>query len=74
MHAQAIVAVVAEIHEKSKVPFYIVGGGLAVWAVVLAAIGLSRPEFPGGTSGARGVMAFSALLVAAAMVVAVATS
>ena len=58
----------------SKTPFFIVGGGLAAWAVILAAIGLSRPEFPGGQAAARGVMAISALLVAAAMVTAVATS
>ena len=34
----------------SKVPFYICGGALAVWAVALAAIGLSRPEFPGNAT------------------------
>ncbi len=29
--------------EPSKVPFYIAGGAFAVWAVVLASIGLPRP-------------------------------
>ena len=32
--------------EASKVPFYILGGALALWAVMLAGIGLQRPEFP----------------------------
>jgi hypothetical protein len=50
--------------EPSKVPFYIAGGLFAVWAVVLAAIGLSRPKFPYGASGQRGVIGISfALLV-----------
>jgi hypothetical protein len=69
----AVVTMLAEAG-PSKTPFFIVGGGLAAWAVILAAIGLSRPEFPGGAAVARGVMALSALFVAAAMVTAVATS
>ena len=40
----------------SKVPFYIAGGALAAWAVVLAAIGLNRPEFPGNLRGQRTVI------------------
>ena len=31
---------------KSLVPFYIAGGGLAVWAVVVSVIGFTRPDFP----------------------------
>ena len=60
--------------EPNKTPFYIVGGALAAWAVFLAFIGLSRPEFPGGAAAARGVMAISTALVVAAMATAVATS
>lgn len=58
----------------SKTPFFLVGGALAAWAVLLAAVGLSRHEFPGTATVARGVMAISAVLVAAAMVTAVAVS
>ena len=47
----------------SKVPFYIAGGVLALWAVVLAAIGLRQPSFPGGSAGQRGVMTISLVLV-----------
>jgi len=72
MHA--LLAAAAEHAEPSKTAFYIVGGLLATWAVVLAAIGLSRPDFPGGAAAARGGMAISTVLVAAAMVTAVATS
>jgi hypothetical protein len=60
--------------EPSKVAFFIAGGVLAVWAVVLSAIGLSRPDFPGNNAGARLVILLSFLLVAAAMTAAVATS
>ncbi len=58
----------------SKVPFYICGGALAIWAVVLAAIGLSRPEFPHNTSGQRGVIAISFVLIVVAIGAAILTS
>ena len=58
----------------SKVPFYIAGGVLALWAVVLAAIGLRQPSFPGGASGQRGVIAISLLLVVIAIGAAILTS
>ena len=60
--------------EPSKVPFYVMGGILAAWAVVLSAIGLSRAEFPGSAGGARAVMAISAVLVLGTVTSAVATS
>jgi hypothetical protein len=60
--------------EPSKVPFYIAGGVLAVWAVVLAGVGLRSPRFPGGEGGARGVMALSGVLMVLAMAMAIVTS
>ena len=50
--------------EPSKVPFYIAGGLLVIWALGLAAVGLTRPSFPGNERGARGVMAVSFVLMA----------
>jgi plastocyanin len=58
----------------SKVPFYVAGGLLAGWAVVLAAIGLSRPDFPESRGRARLVMLASATLVAATMTAAIVTA
>ena len=58
----------------SKVPLYVAGGLLALWAVVLAAIGLSRAEFPGSLSGQRLVVAVTGLLVVATAASAVATA
>jgi plastocyanin len=61
--------------EKSKVPFYIAGGLLVSWALILSlGLGMRRPEFPGGESGQRIVMAISALLVLGAVSTAVITS
>ena len=60
--------------EPSKVPFYIAGGLLAVWAVVLSAVGLTRPSFPFGVVGQRAVMVVSLVLAAAAIAMAIATS
>ena len=60
--------------ESSKVPFYIAGLLLAGWAVVLSAFGITRPTFPGGPSGQRGVIAISAVLVVAAVAMAIVTA
>jgi plastocyanin len=57
----------------SKVPFYIAGGLLVVWAVLLAAWGISHSEFPGSLGRARLVMLTSFLLVAATITAAVVT-
>ncbi len=60
--------------EPSKVPFYIAGGVLVVWAVALAGVGLARPAFPGNDRGARAVIGVSVVLVAIAIAMAVITS
>jgi hypothetical protein len=60
--------------EPSKVPFYLAGGVLAIWAVVLAALGLTRPAFPYNVRGERGVIAISFVLVVIAIAMAVVTS
>jgi membrane protein DedA with SNARE-associated domain len=44
--------------------FFVIGPALAVWAVVLAVIGFTRPEFPEKIAAQRVVIAISALLVA----------
>jgi plastocyanin len=56
-----------------KLPYYIAGGLLAAWAVLLAAWGISHAEFPGSLARARLVMLTSLLLVAATMTAAVVT-
>jgi hypothetical protein len=60
--------------EPSKVPFYIAGGAFAVWAVVLASIGLTRPSFPYNERGQRAVMLISFLFLVASIATAIATS
>jgi plastocyanin len=60
--------------ETSKTAFYVAGGVIVLWAVALAALGLSRDRFPGGVRGSRGVMAISLVLMLAAMATAVATA
>ncbi|HEY2770509.1 MAG TPA: hypothetical protein VGI87_08075 [Solirubrobacteraceae bacterium] len=60
--------------EPSKVPFYIAGGAFAVWAVVLASIGLTRPSFPYHVRGQRTVIGISFVLLVASIATAIATS
>ena len=52
--------------------FHLAGGLLALWAVVLAALGISRAGFP-GKGAERVVTAVSGVLVAATIVAAVVT-
>lgn len=60
--------------EPSKTVFYVIGGAFAAWAVVLSAIGLTQPGFPGSGGRARVAMALSVGLAVAAMASAVITS
>jgi hypothetical protein len=60
--------------EPSKVPFYVCGILFVGWAIGLAAVGLTQPDFPYGKTGQRAVMLVSLLLAAAAIGTAIATS
>jgi hypothetical protein len=60
--------------EPSKVPFYLLGGIFAGWAVVLAGVGLTNPKFPFGAIGLRLIMLTSFCLATAAVLSAVLTS
>lgn len=75
LHALSILATSAASEDApSKTAFYICGGLLVAWAVLLSAFGMSRATFPPSGAAARGVMALSAVLVAAAMATAVITA
>ena len=60
--------------ETSKVPFYILGGAAAAWAIVLFAVGMRSESFPGSRAAQRGVIAISVLLVLGTMASSVLTS
>jgi plastocyanin len=61
--------------EKSHVPFYIAGGVLVVWALLISmAVGMRKGGFPATDGQQRAVMGISAVLVLATLVAAVATS
>jgi hypothetical protein len=64
----ALLSLAAEEAEPSKTAFYIGGGLLAGWAVVLGAIGMTQPEFPSSEGAARGVMGISVVLTLVAVV------
>jgi len=69
LHTLLILAAeVAEEAEPSKVAFYVGGGLLAVWAVVLGVIGMTQPDFPKTEGASRGVMGVGILLTVVAMV------
>jgi hypothetical protein len=58
---------VAEKHHKSELPFFLAGGLLASFAVLISVFGFKKPDFPASEGAARGVMALGAVLVASAM-------
>ena len=60
--------------ETSKTPFFIIGGALALYAVILATIGIQRPGFPFNARGQRGVIALTVLLAVLAVGAAILTS
>jgi uncharacterized cupredoxin-like copper-binding protein len=75
MHIATLHLVPVLAAERSKVPFYIAGGVLVAWALIISlAVGLRRPAFPDNLQGQRVVMAITAVLVLAAVGTAVVTA
>ena len=75
MHSVALYLAPVLGAEKSKTPYYIAGGALVAWALIVSiGLGLRRPDFPGNAAGQRAVMAISAVLVLATVATAVITS
>ncbi len=54
-----------EEEHKSELPFFLLGGALALFAIVVSVFGFKKPDFPGSSGAARGIMALSVALVAA---------
>ncbi|HTD57364.1 MAG TPA: plastocyanin/azurin family copper-binding protein [Solirubrobacteraceae bacterium] len=75
MHAALVHLMPVLAAEKSKVPFYIAGGVLVAWALIVSmGIGMRNPSFPGTVGTERAVMAITAVLVLVAVSMAVVTS
>lgn len=75
MHTVALQLAPVLAAEKSKVPFYIAGGLLVAWALLLGVgIGMRRSDFPANEGQQRGVIAITVVLVLAAVSMAVVTS
>ncbi len=75
MHTLALQLTPIVAAEKSNVPFYVAGGLLVAWALLLSlVIGARRSDFPADIGQQRGVIAITAILVIAAVSMAVATS
>ena len=75
MHPLALAFLPILAAEKSRTPFYIAGGVLVAWALILSlGLGLRRPAFPGNLIGERVVIGISVVLVLAAMSAAVVTA
>ena len=60
MHPTALAFLPVLAAEKSRTPFYIAGGVLVAWALILSlGLGLRRPAFPGNLIGERVVIGIS---------------
>jgi len=57
----------AEEEHRSELPFFIAGAVLVLFAFALSVVGFKRPDFPGTSGAARGVMALTVALVLATM-------
>lgn len=71
--ATALLVLAAEEAESSKTLFYVAGGGLAVWALLVSGLGMAKPDFPGSDGAAKGVYGISAALMVFAAVAAIVT-
>ena len=60
--------------EPSKAPFYIAGLALTAFAILVAALGIVKHDFPSSKAVTGGVIGIGALLVVATMATTVLTS
>ena len=60
--------------DENLVPFYIIGGVAAAWAILLFAVGMRSATFPSSAGAQLATMAVSVLVVAGAMAAAVLTA
>jgi plastocyanin len=72
--SETIALLAAAEGESSQTAFYVAGGVLAVWAVIVSALGIRRPDFARSPGAARAVMGLSAVLVVVVLVSAVVTA
>jgi hypothetical protein len=73
MHSLLVFAA-TEGEEPSKTLFYVMGGALAVWAVLVSSVGIARhATFPPGRGPATLVLLVSFVLVAGTMASAIIT-
>src|SRR4051812_43862159 len=57
----------AEEHEKSELPFFVMGGLWALFAIAISVYGFKEPDFPDTAGVARGVMSAGVLLTLGAV-------
>src|SRR5438105_596681 len=75
MHSAALHLAPMLAAEKSKVPFYIAGGLLVAWALIVSlGLGLRRVDFPATLQAERATIAVTVVLVLAAVSTAVITA
>jgi hypothetical protein len=60
--------------DPSKTPFYVFGGLLAGWAVLVALLGIAKPDLPARAATQGAIMFLTVALVAGAMTTAVLTA
>ncbi len=59
-----LIAAAEAAHEgESHLPFYLLGSVLALWAIVVAVLGIRRPSFPATTQQRNLVMLVTTVLV-----------
>jgi hypothetical protein len=75
MHAALVQLTPLLAAAKDKTPFYVAGGVLVAWALLVSlGLGMRQRDFPRTAAAGRLVMAVSAVLVLVAVSMAVATS
>lgn len=70
----SILAAAGGVPAPSKTAFYVAGGVLVAWAILVSLLGITRPDFPGRGAPARLAMLVTVVVVAGVMSTAVLTS
>ena len=67
MGIESFLITASETSVSTEIPFFIIGGIFAAWALLVGGLGTARVTFPGGKGATAAICGVSVLLAAVAM-------
>lgn len=67
MSITSLLTTATEGNPSTEIPFFVIGGIFALWALLVGGLGTAKATFPGGKGATAAICGVSVLLAAVAM-------